>query len=259
VQSKCGLGVNIFTSLEQWKPQQVFDVVINLAGEPIADKNWSAQQKQVIWDSRVTLTQQLVNKIAATEEKPSLLLSGSAIGYYGNRNDQLLDESSGMGQDFSARLCSEWEAAALAAEALGVRVCLLRTGLVLSNKGGLLSKMLLPFGFGVRFGEGKNWMSWIHIDDYLDLLLLLMSSPNARGPYNMTSPNPVTNSDFAKTLVAIQHGPLTIPVPAALLKMGLGERATLLLEGQRVLPVKAEPLGFTFNYPELSVALAALI
>lgn len=258
VISKCGPGTGIFTSLDQWNPEQVFDVVINLAGEPIADKHWSVRQKQEIRDSRVTLTQQLVRKIATVNRKPTVLLSGSAIGYYGSRGNELLDETSAIGRGFSADLCGDWESAALQAEGHGVRVCLLRTGLVLSENGGLLSRMRLPFGFGVRLGDGKQWMSWIHIDDYIRILLFLMFHPNARGPFNMTSPNPVTNGDFAKSLKEAQRGLTVLSIPSVLLKLLLSERATLLLEGQRVLPKKIESFGYSFLYPGLPSALTEL-
>ena len=258
VKSKCGSSVGIFTSLEQWKPEQIFDVVINLAGEPIADKHWSARQKQEIWDSRVTLTQRLVGKIAAADEKPKVLLSGSAIGYYGNRGEELLNETSVIGKGFSADLCGAWEDAAWQAEGTGVRVCLLRTGLVLSEQGGLLARMKLPFGIGVKLGDGKQWMSWIHMEDYIQILMLLMQNEDMRGPFNMTSPNPVTNGDFAKLLMKAQSGLAVLPVPSVLLKLLLSERATLLLEGQRVLPNKIESSGYSFHYPQLAAALAGL-
>jgi len=258
VKSKCGPGVSIFTSLDQWNPEQVFDVVINLAGEPIADKHWSARQKQEIWDSRVTLTQKLIGKIAAAKEKPKVLLSGSAVGYYGSREAELLDEASAIGKGFSSDLCGAWESAALQAEELGVRVCLLRTGLVLSENGGLHSRMRLPFGFGMQLGDGKQWMSWIHIDDYIRILFILMFNQDARGPFNMTSPNPVTNGDFAKLLTEVQGGLAVLPIPSVLLKLIFSERATLLLEGQRVLPKKIESLGYAFLYPGLNAALTGI-
>lgn len=164
---KCGAGVHALASLAEWHPAQSFDAVINLAGEPIADARWTAKRKQALWDSRVTLTEALVRRIVAAERKPSVLLSGSAVGYYGNRGDTMLDEAADAGEDFAAQLCKAWEDAARVAENSGVRVCLLRTGLVLSNNGGLLGRMLPPFrlGLGTRVGDGRQWMSWIHIKD----------------------------------------------------------------------------------------------
>lgn len=255
VSTKCGSFVEAISSLDEWLPDRIFDVVINLAGEPIADKPWSTKRKQLLWDSRVTLTETLVNKIRAATVKPSLLLSGSAIGYYGNRYDEELNETSGSGHSFAARLCSAWEQAALVAEQVGVRVCLLRTGLVLSNKGGILSKMRLPLGVGVRFGDGTQWMSWIHISDYVQIVLRLIADEQASGPFNMTAPDPVTNKTFTQILVNLQHGLVILPVPSFLLKMLLGERAGLLFEGQKVLPKKIQAASYQFIYPELSGAL----
>jgi uncharacterized protein (TIGR01777 family) len=259
VSTKCGSFVKAISTLDEWVPEMTFNVVINLAGEPIADKFWSAKRKQLLWDSRVTLTEKLVSKIAATSVKPSLLLSGSAIGYYGNRDDEELDEGSTAGHGFAAELCSAWEHAALAAEQLGVRVCLLRTGLVLSNQGGILSKMRLPLGVGVRFGNGAQWMSWIHISDYVQIVLRLIADDQANGAFNMTAPQPVTNKNFTQILVNLQQGLTTVTAPAFLLKMLLGERAGLLSEGQRILPKKIQASSYTFTYPELSGALNVLL
>lgn len=256
--TKCGPFVKIISSLDELLPDQNVDVVINLAGEPIADKSWSAKRKKQLWDSRVTLTETLVKKIMAAKVKPSLLLSGSAIGYYGNCWDEELHEASPAGQGFAAELCSAWEQAALKAEQAGVRVCLLRTGLVLSNRGGILSKMRLPFGLGVRFGTGDQWMSWIHIDDYVQIVLRLIANEQASGAFNMTAPQPVTNASFTQTLVKLQRGVLVVTVPAFFLKMLLGERAELLLDGQRVLPKKIQLASYQFTYPNLPGALSAL-
>jgi len=257
VTKKCGVRVAAMASLDEWLPEMNFEVVINLAGEPIADKAWSAERRQALLDSRVALTQKLVAKINAASVKPAVFLSGSAIGYYGNCNDEKLDESCSAGHDFAADLCSAWERAALQAE--GVRVCLLRTGLVLSGKGGILAKMLLPLGMGVRFGNGMQWMSWIHIEDYTQIILRLIADEKISGAVNMTAPNPVTNEDFTRTLVEVRHGLLSFSSPAFMLKLMLGERAALVLEGQRVLPVKVLASGYTFRYPQLSSALGNLL
>lgn len=255
VSTKCGSFVLSMSSLDEWLPNRTFDVVINLAGEPIADKVWSTERKQQLWDSRVTLTKTLVSKMTAAEVKPALLISGSAIGYYGNRQDEELDETSTSGHDFAAELCSAWEQAALTAEQAGVRVCLLRTGLVLSKRGGILSKMRLPLGLGVRFGDGTQWMSWIHIRDYIQIVLRLLSDNQISGALNMTAPHPVTNKNFTEVLVDLQQGITTLAVPSFLLKLLLGERAELLLGGQRVMPKKIEASSYQFIYPELSRAL----
>lgn len=257
VPVKCGAAVNAFASLDEWLPETVFEVVINLAGEPIADKAWTATRRQALLDSRVALTAKLVEKMADAHVKPAVFLSGSAIGYYGNRLDEMLDESSTAGQGFAADLCIAWEQAALQAQ--GVRICLLRTGLVLSREGGILAKMRLPLGLGVRFGSGMQWMSWIHIDDYTQLILRLIADEQLSGPVNMTAPNPVNNRDLTRTLVDVQHGLTAFSVPSALLNLMLGERGSLLLEGQRVLPGKVLATGYAYRFPDLASALGNLL
>jgi len=262
VPVKCGAGVSALASLAEWHPALNFDAVINLAGEPIVDARWTGERKQALWDSRITLTEELVRRIAAAERKPSVLLSGSAVGYYGNRGDLLLDEAADAGLDFAAQLCKTWEDAARVAQSAGVaRVCLLRTGLILSNGGGMLERMLLPFklGLGARLGDGKQWMSWVHIEDYVAMVQRLLRDDQMRGPYNMTAPQPVTNAEFTATLAAAVHRPAFFVAPSTLLKLTMGERACLLLEGQRVLPGKMEKAHQRFAFPNLADALRDLL
>jgi uncharacterized protein len=261
VSAKCGANVHAIIALEQWRPEQTFDAVVNLAGEPIVDSRWTAKRKQTLWDSRVTLTEELVRRISAARHKPSVLLSGSAVGYYGNRGDAGLDESAAAGRDFPARLCKDWEKTALFSEEDGVRVCLLRTGLVLSLDGGVLGRMLLPFklGMGARLGDGRQWMSWVHIDDYVAMLLCLLNDVHATGPYNMTAPKPVTNSEFTSTLAATLHRPALFILPETILRLGMGERACLLMEGQKVLPKRMVEAGFRFVFACLADALHDLL
>lgn len=261
VPAKCGAGVHAMAALADWKPDRVFDAVINLAGEPIVDERWTERRKQVLRASRITLTEELVRRIAAAERKPAVLLSGSAVGYYGGRGDELLDEASAAGNDFPAQLCVEWEAAAAAAEELGVRVCLSRTGLILSKEGGLLARMLPPFrlGMGTRVGDGRQWMSWVHIEDYVATALRLLRDEAMRGPYNITSPAPVTNAEFTATLAGVLHRPAPFVVPAALLRLAMGESAGMLLEGQRMLPKRLLAAGLTFRFGSLQAALKDLL
>lgn len=261
VPVKCGAGVQAMASLAEWQPDRRFDAVINLAGEPIVDARWTEKRKQALWESRITLTESLVQRIAAAQHKPGVLLSGSAVGYYGNRGDTVLDETAGPGEDFPARLCEAWETAALVAETFGVRVCLLRTGLVLSRRGGLLGRMLLPFrlGLGARLGNGRQWMSWIHIDDYVAILLGLLRNEHAAGPYNMTAPQPASNREFTATLAKVLHRPAPFIMPGFFLKPVMGERACLLLEGQKVLPLNIESAGYRFAFAELADALKDLL
>lgn len=260
VPMKCGAGVHALAALSDWKPDMAFDAVINLAGEPIVDARWTESRKQVLRASRIALTEELVRRIAAAEHKPAVLLSGSAIGYYGGRGDEELSEDSGAGADFPAQLCVDWEATANAAERYGVRVCLLRTGLILSTDGGLLARMALPFkmGMGTRLGDGRQWMSWIHINDYVALVLRLLHDEQMRGAYNITAPVPVTNKEFTAVLAAVLHRPAPFVMPASLLKLSLGESASLLLEGQRVLPKRMLAAGQAVRFEKLEVALKDL-
>ena len=261
VAAKCGATVQAMASLDEWHPEQVFEAVINLAGEPIVDAWWSAKRKQVLRDSRIALTEKLVQRIAAAKQTPSVLLSGSAVGYYGNCGDRELHESASAGNDFAANLCRDWEGAGLAAKASGVRVCLLRTGLVLSKSGGLLGKMLLPFklGMGARLGNGKQWMSWVHIDDYVAMVLHLLQDGQLSGPFNMTAPNPVTNGEFTRLLARALHRPAFFIAPDFMLRLAMGERSALMLEGQRVLPANLADAGYQFKYPGLGSALGSLL
>jgi len=261
VPAKCGAGVQALASLDEWTADRYFDAVINLAGEPIVDAAWTERRKQVLRDSRIALTRQLVARIAQAEQRPAVLLSGSAVGYYGGRGDRELVETSGPGDDFPAQLCMDWEAAALEAENLGVRVCLLRTGLILSKDGGLLARMLPPFrlGLGARLGDGKQWMSWIHIDDYVKYLLHLLQDEQLSGPFDMTTPQPVTNAEFTRILAMVLHRPAPFSAPVAMLKLAMGERAALVLEGQRVLPARLRASGVQCTYPDLESALRAIL
>jgi uncharacterized protein (TIGR01777 family) len=261
VASKCGKGVHAMASLDEWTSERTFDAVINLAGEPIVDAYWSDKRKQVLLDSRVGLTHKLVQHIASAQQKPAVLLSGSAVGYYGNGGDTELDERARAGSDFPAELCRTWEEAACTAEQYGVRVCLLRTGLVLSKHGGLLGRMLLPFklALGARLGDGKQWMSWVHVDDYVAMVLCLLNDTSLNGAFNMTAPEPVTNAEFTQALAQALHRPALFVAPSFVLKLALGERACLLLEGQRVLPKQLVSSGFQFAHPRLEGALQDLL
>lgn len=260
VAEKCGPQVRAMGSLDEWTPERHFDAVINLAGEPIADRAWTAARKQALRDSRVTLTEQLVARIAAAQCKPAALLSGSAVGYYGNGRERMLTEKDSPGEDFAALLCRDWEAAARRVEAYGVRVCLLRTGLVLSREGGLLGKLELPFslGLGARLGDGRQYMSWIHIRDHVAMTLRLLHDATLAGPFNLAAPQPVTNAEFTRALGQALHRPALFVAPGFLLKLGLGERASLLLEGQRVIPQALQASRASFAFSAVTLALADL-
>ncbi len=257
VTKLCGTGVNAVGSLKELTPEDSWQVIINLAGAPIFDRRWTAGRKQTIRDSRIKLTEQLVAYLAGMTVKPELLISGSAIGYYGSQGDVMLTEQSATTEDFPQQLCRDWENAALAAEQFGVRVCLIRTGLVIANGGGILQRMLAPFrlGLGGRLGDGKQWMSWIHRQDWIAIAQLMIADASMRGAYNATAPNPVTNNEFSKVLAQHLSRPALLPVPAWLLKKLLGEMSELVLGSQRVMPERLLAAGFTFQYPDLNSAL----
>jgi len=257
VPALCGEGVVAISNLDELTSEDRFDAVINLAGEPIFGPRWTAQRKQVLWGSRVSLTEGLVAYIGAAKHKPSVLISGSAIGYYGDRGDAIIDESVGCGRDFGASLCSAWERAAQAAEQHGVRVCLLRTGLVIGRNGGFLQRMLPPFrlGLGGRIGDGRQWMSWVHIADHVAMTLMLLGSPQLSGPFNVTAPSPVTNLEFTQSLARILKRPAILPVPAVFLRLALGEMAGLLLSSQRVMSSRIRAANFKFAFGVLGDAL----
>lgn len=257
VEKICGPGIIALNNLNQLKPEDTFQAIINLAGAPIFDARWSDARKQIIRDSRIGLTRQLVASMARMAVKPELLISGSAIGYYGDQGDTVLTEQSATHKDFSEQLCTDWENEAKKAEQLGVRVCLIRTGLVLAEGGGLLKRMLLPFrlGLGGRLGDGQQWMSWIHRQDWIAIARLMITDSSMQGAYNATAPNPVTNSEFARTLAHCLNRPALLPVPAWLLKILLGEMSGLVLGSQRVMPERLLALGFRFQYTDLSSAL----
>lgn len=257
VRRLCGEAVTPVTGIDALSPQAGFDAVVNLAGEPIADKRWTEARKRLLWESRVGLTSALVDYIAQAETKPQVLVSGSAVGYYGDRGDALLDEESAGGDGFSHRLCAAWEEAASRAAEHGVRVCVLRTGLVVGRNGGFLQRMLPLFrlGLGGRIGDGRQWMSWIHLDDHVAVTEYLIGNARMVGAFNATAPHPVTNREFTECLARLLNRPAPFPVPAFPLRLALGEMAELLLGGQRVIPKRLQQEPFRFRYEHLEDAL----
>lgn len=233
------------------------EVIINLAGEPIGQKRWSKQRKSMLLQSRLDTTQELVDYIARSRTRPKLLLSGSAVGFYGNQQNNNVDEYSEPEDCFSHTLCQRWEEQALVAEEYGVRVALLRIGVVIGKDGGVLKKMRLPYllGAGATLGSGNQWLSWIHLDDLVALADYLINAPDSAGIYNATAPNPVTNREFTQALAAAVNRPAFFKLPAMPLRWLLGEMSELLLHGQRVFPERARQMGFRFQYPEISTAL----
>jgi len=236
------------------------DGVINLAGEPIAGKRWSDAQKQKLRLSRIDSTRSLVSAIAKAQNKPKFLLNASAVGYYGPHGDETITESTPPGSDFLARLCADWEAEAKKAEAHGIRVAIVRTGIVLARGQGALKKMVPPFKMylGGPLGSGNQWMPWIHIEDEIGLLVFLMENENARGAFNATAPNPVTMEEFARALGQALNRPSWVSVPPSVLALMVGEMADVLLAGQRAVPEAALKLGYVFKNPTIVGALEAL-
>ena len=238
------------------------DVIVNLAGENIADGRWTSGRKEALRQSRIAMTRRLVAGVRSAAHKPATFINGSAIGYYGDTGDQEIDESYPPGSDFLATLCVDWEAEAHAASALGCRVAIVRTGIVLAVDGGALKKLLPPFKLfaGGPIASGRQYMSWIHRDDWIGMMAWMIESPEVSGPMNGTAPEPVTNEEFSKTLASSLGRPSWLRVPRIGLRVLLGEMADVaLVAGQRVLPRRALELGFRFKYERLQDALAACL
>ncbi|MCH4296243.1 TIGR01777 family oxidoreductase [Shewanella sp. 3B26] len=238
-----------------------YDAVINLAGEPIVGKRWSEAQKKLLCHSRWDITELLAALISQSDNPPSVFISGSAVGFYGAQGVDRLSESSTPHPEFTHMLCANWEQLALDAASEQTRVCVLRTGIVLGKHGGALAKMLPAFKacLGGPIGKGTQGMSWIHIEDMVGLIRFLLANDSCRGIFNATAPNPVSNAVFAHTLGEVLHRPALVPAPAFAMKLLLGEAATLLLDGQFVLPTHAKEAGFGFRYPQLRQALENLL
>lgn len=236
------------------------DAVINLAGATIFQR-WTEKNKREIYNSRIAATRNLVQAIAGASEPPNVLLSASAVGYYGAGGEEAFTETSPAGSDFLANVTVDWEKEALAAEELGVRVCLMRFGVVLGRGGGALTRMLPIFkmGLGGRLGSGRQWFSWIHLEDLVQAVGFLLESPNASGPYNFTAPGPVTNSELTAVLGKTLHRPTIFPAPGFMIRTVMGEMSSVFLTGQRVIPANLIKSGFKHNYDTLEKALQSLL
>lgn len=249
-------------SVDSWKTAlSGCDGVVNLAGEPLTESRWSDRQKDEILRSRTRTTSSMVKAIEALETKPSVVVSASAVGYYGPHGDEELDESTGPADDFLARVCKEWEAVAKPLENMGVRLVQVRIGIVLGPDGGALGKMLGPFQMfvGGPIGSGKQWLSWIHRDDLAGLIGYALTTERVAGVLNGTAPNPVKMSEFSDTLGKVLARPSWLPVPPIALEIILGEAAQVVLTGQRVLPKRTLEQGYTFTYPQLEPALREIL
>lgn len=257
VPALCGEPVIPLKDLSDLAPKDHFHAIVNLAGEGFINARWTPERKRILLESRIDTTDRLVDFIARSERKPELLVNGSAVGYYGDRREERLDESSPGADGFGHYLCNRWENAARKAEAHGVRLCLLRTGLVIGEGGGFLQRMLPLFklGLGGRIGDGRQWMSWIHRNDLIAMIERFFEAPHLNGVFNGTAPNPVTNREFTETLAKIVKRPAWLPVPAFALKLAMGEMAASLLGGQRVLPKRILEEGFRYEFETVEPAL----
>jgi hypothetical protein len=237
------------------------DAIVNLAGEGIADSRWSAERKRRIGQSRIQAGNALYSAIKAAANKPKVFIQASAVGYYGTHQDEIISETSAVGNDFLAKVCFDWEAASAPVKHLGVRRPVIRTGVVLSNAGGAFPKQAAPFKFfiGGHLGSGKQWYPWIHIDDEVNAIRFLLEEEKADGAYNLTAPNPLTNRQFSEVLGKVMGRPLLAPVPAFVLKTLFGEMSTVLLDGQRAIPLRLQEAGFQFKYPTAEEALKQLL
>lgn len=242
------------------------DTIVNLAGESIAGEylfptRWSDEKKGRIIQSRLDAGAAVVDAVQLARQKPKSVIQSSAIGYYGALKDQPVDEKSGAGTGFMAETCVHWESSTVGVEKVGVRQIIIRTGIVLTTEGGALTRLLFPFKFyaGGPMGSGRQYLSWIHIADQVGVIRFLIDNPNAQGIYNLTAPNPLTNKEFSQTIGRVMGRPAFLPVPGFALRMMFGEVATVVLDGQRVLPTRLHKAGYEFQFPTAEEALQNLI
>jgi uncharacterized protein (TIGR01777 family) len=260
VARECGATVRGIARLDEINGEPV-DAIINLAGAPIADKPWTSARKAELWRSRIALTESLIDWISSQPKPPSIMISGSAVGWYGDAGEKPLNEfDAAPGHDFASELCVAWEQIANEAKDLGVRVVTIRTGLVLAADDGFLQRLLPMFrlGLGGRLGSGRQWMPWIHLKDQIGAIDFLLNHEAASGAYNLCAPQPVRNADFAQALGRTLRRPAKIPVPAFALRL-MGEMSGLLLGGQRALPQRLLDAGYTFRFTDLDAALSDLL
>ncbi len=260
IRESQGDAVEGFAESEQAKLEN-FDAVIHLAGDNVGEGSWTEEKKRSIRESRVVGTRTLVDALRKTENPPEIFISASAIGFYGNRGDEILTETSAAGEGFFPEVCTAWENESEKAQKFGARVVMPRIGVVLTKEGGAIEKMLTPFKFGLggTIGSGEQWMSWIALDDLIRIVHFALENENLSGAVNATAPNPVKNKEFTDTFGKVLHRPTIIPVPAFGIKLLFGEMGeTLLLEGARILPKRLEDTGFEFKFPKLEDALKSV-
>ncbi|MCB9149083.1 MAG: TIGR01777 family protein [Caldilineaceae bacterium] len=264
-------GVPFGVQVEEWdaktaqgwgKLAEGADAIVNLAGAGIADQRWSERRKRLILESRIHAGQAVVEAVKAAQNPPKVVIQASAVGYYGgNRGDVPLTEESGPGGDFLAQVCFDWEQSSAEIDDMGIRRPVIRTGIVLSNKGGAWPKIKLPFHFfaGGPLGSGTQWYPWIHIDDEVRAIQFLIEHATATGPYNLCAPEPLPNKELARVIGRVMERPAFLPAPGFAMKAVLGEMSTILLDGQHTIPQRLTAAGFTFTYPTAAEAIEALV
>lgn len=252
-------GVQVKASASEFADQAP-EAIVNLAGEPIAEGRWTTAKKKALLDSRINITRELVDFCASQPTPPRVMVSASAVGYYGDQGSRDVTEQTSPHDEFAHQLCKRWEAEALGAEASGVRVAILRLGLVLDGGGGMLSKTapLFKLGLGGKLGDGKQYMPWIHRQDLIGMILFLLQRGDLSGAFNASAPKPVTNAEFTSELGRALKRPAVLPAPAVALKLVFGEMSRLLLTGAKMLPARLEQAGYEFRFRELDQALAAI-
>ncbi len=253
-------SVHVVDDLALIPDDLALDALINLAGESIAGGRWTKKRKQVLMDSRVGVTRQLHELVARLTQRPKVLINASAVGFYGNAGHaELTEASSAVRRDFSYLLCDAWEESARSFSEFGMRVCILRIGVVLSHQGGMLQKLLPLYrkGLGTLLGDGSQWLSWIHLEDLIELVIRCLDASAAEGVYNAVAPNPVSYRKFHKALASACRRPALLRVPGLPLSLALGEMSEIMIGGQRVLPARLEREGFRFRYPDIDSALRA--
>jgi len=262
VNNTYGSKVVALSAMKTLTESHEFNAIINLSGAPVFGELWSEERKKTLLQTRIDMTQDLVQFIAKAQIKPEVFLSGSGIGFYGDQGDTILDESSPAYDDsFSRQLCIQWEAEAEKAREYGVRVCQLRTGIVLGKDGGFLKPLILPFklGLGGRMGSGNQWMPWIHLDDHVAICQMLLENTELAGEFNLTAPHPIINREFTKVLARILRRPAFLPLPTWALKLLLGEMSELLLGSQRIIPKRLLDAKYQFKFPELETAMRDIL
>lgn len=262
VNNTYGSKVVALSAMKTLTESHEFNAIINLSGAPVFGELWSEERKKTLLQTRIDMTQDLVQFIAKAQIKPEVFLSGSGIGFYGDQGDTILDESSPAYDDsFSRQLCIQWEAEAEKAKEYGVRVCQLRTGIVLGKDGGFLKPLILPFklGLGGRMGSGNQWMPWIHLDDHVAICQMLLENTELAGEFNLTAPHPIINREFTKVLARILRRPAFLPLPTWALKLLLGEMSELLLGSQRIIPKRLLDAKYQFKFSELETAMRDIL